>query len=40
MHVAHKGRIADLAELRDGSVFLADFDDGPVVRAMKAFYVP
>jgi hypothetical protein len=39
MHVAYKGRIADLADLRDGSVFLADLDGGPVVRAMKAFYV-
>ena len=29
MHVAYKGRIADLADLRDGSVFLADFDGGP-----------
>jgi hypothetical protein len=32
-------RIVDLADLRDGSVFLADFDGGPIVRAMKAFYV-
>ncbi len=39
MHVAYKGRIADLADLRVGSVFLADFDGGPTVRAMKAFYV-
>jgi hypothetical protein len=39
MHVAYKGRIADLADLRDGSIFLADFDGGPVVRAVKAFYV-
>ena len=39
MHVVYKGRIADLADLRDGSVFLADFDGGPIVRAMKAFYV-
>jgi hypothetical protein len=38
MHVAYKGRIADLADLRDGSVFLADLDGGPTVRAMKAFY--
>ncbi len=39
MHVAYEGRIADLADLRDGSIFLADFDGGPVVRAVKAFYV-
>ena len=39
MHVVYKGRIADLADLRDGSVFLADFDGGPTVRAMKAFYM-
>ena len=26
MHVVHKGRIADLVDLKDGSVFLADFD--------------
>ena len=39
MHVVHKGRIADLVDLKDGSVFLADFDGGPIVRAMKASYV-
>ena len=39
MHVVYKGRIADLADLRDGSMFLGDFDGGPTVRAMKAFYV-
>jgi hypothetical protein len=39
MHVTYKGRIADPADLRDGSVFLADFDGGPVVRAVKAFHV-
>ena len=39
MHVVHKGRIADLADLKDGSVFLAAFDGGPTVRAMKASYV-
>ena len=39
MHIVYKGRITDLADLRDGSVFLADFDGGPIVRAMKAFYV-
>jgi hypothetical protein len=39
MHVAYDGRLADVADLRDGSVFLADLDGGPVVRAVKAFYV-
>ena len=39
MHVTYKGRIADPADLKDGSVFLADFDGGPVVRAVKAFHV-
>ena len=39
MHVAYDGRLADVADLRDGSVFLADFDGGPIVRAVKAFYV-
>src|SRR3954454_24760707 len=39
MHVTRKGRIAVPADLRDGSVFLADFGDGPVVRAVKASYV-
>ena len=39
MHVAYEGRVADLADLRDGSVFLADFDGGPTVRAVKAFYL-
>ena len=39
MHVAYKGRLADVADLKDGSVFLADFDGGPIVRAVKAFYV-
>ena len=37
MHVAYDGRVANVAELRDGSVFLADLDGGPVVRAVKAF---
>ena len=39
MHVTYKGRIAVPADLRDGSIFLADFGDGPVVRAVKASYV-
>ena len=39
MHVVHKGRIVDLADLKEGSVFLADFDGGPIVRAVKAFYL-
>jgi len=39
MHVTYKGRIADLADLRDGSVFLADLDGRPIVRATKAFHV-
>ena len=39
MHIAYKGRIADVVDLKDGSVFVADFDGGPVVRAVKAFYV-
>ena len=39
MHVAYEGRVANVADLRDGSVFLADLDGGPVVRAVKAFYV-
>src|SRR4051794_16703818 len=39
MHVAYEGRVADVADLRDGSVFLADLDGGPVVRAVKASYV-
>ena len=39
MHVAYEGRIANVADLRDGSVFLADLDGGPVVRAVKASYV-
>ena len=39
MHVVHKGRIADLVDLKDGSVFLADFDGGAIARAMKASYV-
>ena len=39
MHVAYEGRVANVADLRDGSVFLADLDGGPVVRAVKASYV-
>ena len=39
MHVAYKGRVANLADLRDGSVFLADLDGGPLVRAVRAFHV-
>ena len=39
MHVAYDGRIANVADLGDGSVFLADLDGGPVVRAVKASYV-
>ena len=39
MHVTCKGRIAVPADLRDGSIFLADFGDGPVVRAVKASHV-
>ena len=39
MHVTRKGRIAVPADLRDGSIFLADFGGGPVVRAVKASYV-
>ena len=36
MHVVYKGCIADLVDLRDGSVFLADFDGGATGRGMKA----
>jgi hypothetical protein len=39
VHVTCKGRIAVPADLRDGSIFLADFGDGPVVRAVKASYL-
>jgi hypothetical protein len=39
VHVTYKGRIAVPADLRDGSIFLADFGDGPVVRAVKASHV-
>ena len=39
MHLAYDGRVANVADLRDGSVFLADLDGGPVVRAVKASYV-
>ncbi len=40
MQVTHKGRVVDPAHLSDGAIFLTDFGHGPVVRAMKAFYVP
>lgn len=39
MQVAHKGRVADLSDLGDGSIFLTDFGGGPLVRAMKAVYM-
>src|SRR4051794_40430454 len=39
MHVTREGRIAVPVDLRDGPIFLADFGDGPVVRAVKASYL-
>jgi hypothetical protein len=39
MQVAHKGRVADLADLGNGSIFLTDFGGWPLVRAMKAVYM-
>ena len=39
MHVVQNGRVVDLSDLSDGSIFFADFADGPTIRAMKAVYM-